>query len=142
MLVDPKRSFGPFLGLDLMFIVLALLTVAMLFDTSAASAESAASASRPLFAGLLSIAGVMILSIAAVWLSKIDQRMNDEFTYKAVALGAVVAVTVTLLFYLVFELLPMVEWGMGSLHTDRLIAVLLGSWAMGYAIFRIRGTAA
>ncbi|WP_271077800.1 hypothetical protein [Aurantiacibacter sp. MUD61] len=141
MLGNSKRSFGPFLGLDLVFIALALVASMMLFETSAEGADSIAAAANPLLAGLATIAAVVILTGVAVLGTKADQRMNDEFTYKAVAFGALVGVMVTILFHLAFDILPMASWGLGDLSKDRIVAVLMGSWATGYAIFRVRGTA-
>ncbi len=142
MLVDPKRSFGPFLGLDLVFIALGIVSVAMLFDSGIEGADAIPPAADPIVTGFGLLLAVVLASWIAVLGSKLDQRMNDEFVYKAVTHGAVASLMVGLLLHLVFDMLPTASWGFGDLSKDRLLAILLASWSMAYAINRVRGTAA
>ena len=68
--------------------------------------------------------------------------MNDEFVYRALANGAMIAIFVSLIVHLAFEILLMERFGIGGLGLDRFIGVLTGSWSIGYGVNRIGGTSA
>jgi len=91
----------------------------------------------PLFPKLALVIGAMItLSAIATLGAKLDRRHLDDYMFQMVANGAVIGIVTTLFVNMLWEIgadiLP-------PITNDDLIAVMLGSWSLGYFFYRIRG---
>ena len=134
-----KKSFGPFVGLDLVFVAFALIAVLL----SIRHAREGAVAVEPLaampFVAIL-LGAVVVLSVLAVFTLRIDRKLNDEYTFQAMSNSAISAVLVTFVIDFALELSPLYAAERIHSSSDLTLAILAGSWASGYAIYRVRGT--
>lgn len=91
----------------------------------------------PLFPKLALVIGAMVtLSAIATLGAKLDRRHLDDYMFQMVANGAVIGIVTTLFVNMLWEIgadiLP-------PITNDDLIAVMLGSWSLGYFFYRWRG---
>lgn len=91
----------------------------------------------PLFPKLALLMGSMvILSALATLGAKLDRRHLDDYMFQMVANGAVIAIITTIFVNMIWEvgsdLLP-------AITRDDLVAVMMGSWSLGYFFYRWRG---
>ncbi|KLE35504.1 hypothetical protein [Aurantiacibacter luteus] len=136
-----KRSLGPFVGLDLVFLALGVLAVALPARHAARGAEAVAPLADTATFVAAVLAAVAVLSVLAFFTLKIDRKVNDEYTFQAMANSAISAILVTLVADLGMQLAP--AFGLLRIVSspDLTLGVLAGSWTIGYAIYRVRGTA-
>jgi hypothetical protein len=91
----------------------------------------------PLFPKLALLMGTMVmLSGLATLGAKLDRRHLDDYMFQMVANGAVIAIITTIFVNMIWEigsdLLP-------PITRDDLVAVMMGSWSLGYFFYRWRG---
>jgi drug/metabolite transporter (DMT)-like permease len=91
----------------------------------------------PLFPKLALLIGATVaLSIMATLGAKLDRKHLDDYMFQMVANGAVIGIVTTLFVNMLWEIgsdiLP-------PLTSDDLIAVMIGSWSLGYFFYRWRG---
>lgn len=136
-----NRSIGPFLSVDFVFIMLGLASILAFTQVGAEEVAAISASSSPgLLAGVMIVATI-VLSMLAALAFRLDKRRTDEFALQAMANGAVIALMVTFLTNLVLGFAPVMAPWLVKPSGDLLMAVLMGSWASGYMIFRLRGTA-
>lgn len=91
----------------------------------------------PLFPKLALLTGAMVLlSALATVGAKLDRKHLDDYMFQMVANGAVIAIITTIFVNMIWEagsdILP-------PITRDDLIAVMMGSWSLGYFFYRWRG---
>ena len=79
---------------------------------------------------------MVMLSGLATLGAKLDRRHLDDYMFQMVANGAVIAIITTIFVNMIWEigsdLLP-------PITRDDLVAVMMGSWSLGYFFYRWRG---
>ena len=126
------RWFRP----DWLFGFLLTVSIAILV-ISGLKAEASEFAPPPLFPKIAFLVGAMVaLSAIATVGAKLDRRHLDDYLFQMISNGAVIGIITTLLVNMVWEIgneiLP-------PITTDDLMAVMLGSWSLGYFFYRWRG---
>lgn len=91
----------------------------------------------PLLPKLALLIGAMIaMSAIATFGAKLDRKHLDDYMFQMVANGAVIGIVTTLfvnmLWQIASDILP-------PITNDDLIAVMIGSWSLGYFFYRWRG---
>lgn len=91
----------------------------------------------PLFPKLALLMGAMVTLLAIATLgAKLDRKHLDDYMFQMVANGAVIGVITTIFVNILWEIgsdiLP-------PITNDDLIAVMIGSWSLGYFFYRWRG---
>tara|TARA_R110000850_G_scaffold252198_1_gene377337 strand:+ start:359 stop:790 length:432 start_codon:yes stop_codon:yes gene_type:complete len=121
---------------DWLFGFLLIASIAMLV-TSGVQAEPSPFVPPPLFPKLVLLIGAMVLlSALATAGAKLDRRHLDDYMFQMVANGAVIGMVTTLFLHML--------WDIGSdilppISRDDLVAVMIGSWSLGYFFYRWRG---
>ncbi len=124
--VRPDWLFGVLLVVSVILLVLGGL-----------KAEASQFVPPPLFPKLALLVGAMVLlSAMATVGAGIDRRRLDDYMFQMVANGAVIGIVTTLFVNMI--------WNIGSgilppITGDDLIAVMIGSWSLGYFFYRWRG---
>lgn len=91
----------------------------------------------PLFPKLGLLMGTMVLFSALATLgAKLDRRHLDDYMFQMVANGAVIAIITTILINMVWEI---ASGSLPPITRNDLIAVMMGSWSLGYFFYRWRG---
>lgn len=126
---------------DICFGILAIASLVMLVAESFDDLEAVAAPERPLVAAGVSIVLMLVLSFLAARFAEIDRRCSEEYTYGLIGHAAIIAVMTGLLFHFFFGQSFLFGSVFGKMSADSLIGVMLGSWAIGYFTYRIRGTA-
>ncbi len=122
----------------LMGIVAATGLVLNTFETQAAPAP----APTPWLtaAGIVSLMVIVGLIISKV--ASLDRRSSEEYTFQLISNGAVVSVMTTMVVAFAWSNDFLRSSWLGEPAIDQIIALLLGSWSVGYLTYRIRGVAA
>ena len=91
----------------------------------------------PLFPKLAALIGAMVIlsAIAAVG-AKLDRRHLDDYMFQMIANGAVIGIISTIFLKMIWEVGKDV---LPPITSDDLMAVLVGSWSLGYFFYRWRG---
>ena len=91
----------------------------------------------PLFPKLALLTGAMVLFSALATLgAKLDRRHLDDYMFQMVANGAVIAIITTILVNMVWEI---ASGSLPPITRNDLVAVMMGSWSLGYFFYRWRG---
>lgn len=121
---------------DWLFLFMLIASVALLL-LSGLKTDIVRYVPPPLFPKLALLIGATIaLSAIATVGARLDRKHLDDYMFQMVANGAVIAIITTILVNMIWEigsgLLPV-------LTRDDLIAVMMGSWSLGYFFYRWRG---
>ena len=135
-----KKSLGPFVGTDFLFLMFGFIAVMLTQRHAAKGVEAVQPVTDvwPFVAGVLAF--VALLSVVAVFTLKLDRQVNDEYTFQAMGNSAISAILATFVADLAMQLAPAFGVARIASSSDLTLGVLSGSWAIGYAIHRIRGT--
>jgi len=121
---------------DWIFVVLLTGSVVLLI-LSGQKTDVAPLVAAPLFPKLaLLIGATVIFSAIATLGARLDRKHLDDYMFQMVANGAVIGIITTLFVNMIWEA------GSGNLppiSKDDLIAVMIGSWSLGYFFYRWRG---
>ena len=106
------------------------------FDTT----DAVAKVPQPLLVAGITIALMLVIAFLVSKVARLDSQRSEEYTFQLLARGAVVGIMTTLVvnFLWTFDFL-LGRW-LGDPSPDQIIALLMGGWAIGYFIYRIRGT--
>ena len=80
------------------------------------------------------LVGFLVTKVAAI-----DRRRSEEYTFQILSSAAVVAVITTLFVTFVWSSDMLLAPYLGEPTIAQVIAVLMGSWSVGYFIYRFRG---
>lgn len=135
-----KKSLGPFVGLDLVFAAFAFISFDLARKYLQEGAASIAAPAEPTVFAMLIAAAVIALTVLSIFTLRMDRKVNDEYTFQAMSHAAMGAAFVTLVLVHLLRALPLVGMPPIEASANLTLAILLGSWTIGYAINRIRGT--
>lgn len=121
---------------DWLFAVILIVSM-VLMVLSGLKTEVSQFVPPPLFPKLALLIGAMVaLSAIATLGAKLDRKHLDDYMFQMVANGAVIGIITTIFVNMLWEIgsdiLP-------PLTNDDLIAVMIGSWSLGYFFYRWRG---
>lgn len=135
-----KKSFGPFIGIDVVFVALAAIAAMATWQHASKGAQMVAPiADQDLFV-VTALVAIVGLSLLATVVLRIDRKLNDEYAFQAMTLSATSAILVTLVANMVLDIIALDGAEPIVATSDLLLAILTGSWATGYAFYRVRGT--
>lgn len=127
------------LAADASFALMGIVSTLGLVMNSFESHPAPVAAPSPWLTG----AGVVLLIVAVgLIISKVaslDRRSSEEYTFQLIANGAVVSVMTTLLITFAWSNDFLLANWLGEPATDQILALMLGSWSVGYLTYRIRG---
>ncbi len=117
-----------------LFLLAASITILVI---GGIKAEPSSFVPPPLFPKLaLLIGATLLLSAVATLGAKLDRRHLDDYQFQMVTNGAVIGIITTIFVNMVWEIgkdiLP-------PITSDDLMAVMIGSWSLGYFFYRWRG---
>ena len=132
-----KKSIGPFIGMDLAFIAFAIIAVLLSWRHAREGAAAVSPVAEvAVFVGAV-LVGIVLLSVLATFTLQMDRKLNDEYVFQAMANSAISAILIAFVADLALEIFARDRFESSS---DLTLAILAGSWATGYGIYRIRGT--
>ncbi len=83
---------------------------------------------------LMIIVGSIIARVAML-----DKSRSEEYVYQTMASGAIVAVATTIAIIFAWTTDFLLQPWLGAPSPSQIIALLLGSWAIGYFTYRVKG---
>ncbi|MFN2100728.1 hypothetical protein [Altererythrobacter sp. MF3-039] len=124
---------------DLAFGAMAIFgSVGLIFD-SFDDSPKIPNAPEPLLTGI-SVVGLMLLvGLIVTKLAALDRHNGEEYTFQLLANGAVISVMTTMVVTLLWTSDFLLARWLGEPSSSQLIALLMGSWSVGYFTYRIRG---
>lgn len=121
---------------DWLFLFLLTASIVILV-ISGLKAEASQFVPPPLFPKLALLIGAMVtLSAIATLGAKFDRKHLDDYLFQMIANGAVIGIITTMF--------VKAAWEIGSdilppITSDDLMAIMIGSWSLGYFFYRFRG---
>ena len=121
---------------DWLFAFLLTASVAILV-ISGLKSEASQFVPPPLFPKLALLIGAMVtLSAIATLGAKLDRRHLDDYSFQMIANGAVIGIITTMFVNMAWEIGSYI---LPPFTGDDLMAVMIGSWSLGYFFYRWRG---
>lgn len=121
---------------DWLFAFLLTASVAILV-ISGLKSEASQFVPPPLFPKLALLIGAMVtLSAIATLGAKLDRRHLDDYSFQMIANGAVIGIITTMFVNMAWEIGSYI---LPPITGDDLMAVMIGSWSLGYFFYRWRG---
>ncbi len=93
----------------------------------------------PILTGLGVSALMILVGFVIAHVAMLDRKRSEEYAYQTMASGAVVSVITTLVILVLWTTDFLLERWLGAPSPSQIIALLLGSWAIGYFTYRIKG---
>ena len=93
----------------------------------------------PLLSGLAAVTMILIVGLIITKIAALDRKGSEEYTFQLLANGAVVSVMTTMFVTLLWTSDLLLSPWLGEPSSSHVIAMLLGSWSVGYFTYRIRG---
>lgn len=94
---------------------------------------------NPWLTAVAALSMVLIVGFLVTKVAAIDRRNSEEYSFQLISSGAIVAVATTLFVSFVWSSdLLLAPW-LGTPTTGQVLALLLGSWSLGYFTYRLKG---
>ncbi|WP_284125405.1 hypothetical protein [Parerythrobacter aestuarii] len=127
---------------DVSFAIMTVIGIAGLTVDSFDATKSVIIAPNPwITAGtvvlLMAIVGFLVTRLAAL-----DRRGTEEYSFQLISSAALVAVATTLFVGFIWSSDLLLSRWLGTPTTGQMMALLLGSWSVGYFTYRFRGVVA
>lgn len=81
----------------------------------------------------------LLVGFAVTKIAAIDRLKSEEYTFQLMSSSALVSVLTTLFVTFVWSSELFLATYLGKPTTGQIIALLLGSWSVGYFTYRVRG---
>ena len=121
---------------DWRFVFLLAASIAILV-IGGLKAEASQFVPPPLFPKLVLLIGAMVtLSAIATLGAKLDRKHLDDYLFQMITNGAVIGIITTIFVNMACEI---GKDFMPPINSDDLMAVMVGSWSLGYFFYRWRG---
>ena len=125
---------------DFAFGLMAAFGVLGLFGDSFDTTPLIPNAPNPMLTGLGSAILMIAVAIVTTKAAALDRKNAEEYTFQLMANGAVVSVMTTLFVTFIWSSEFLLGRWLGAPSQSQILALLLGSWAIGYFAYRTRGT--
>ena len=124
---------------DVSFAILGMFSIFGTFTEFSDSTDAIPAASQPLLFGGLVVSLILVLGFVISKIATIDRNHSEEYTFQLLSQGAVIGVMVTFIVNLLWSFDILLGRWLGEPSADHIITTLMGGWALGYFIYRIRG---
>ena len=124
---------------DIAFGAMGLIGAAGLIFDSFDDNPTIPNAPEPLLTGMAAVALMLLVGFIVTKVAALDRRNSEEYTFQILANGAVVSVMTTMFVTLAWTSDFLLARWLGEPSSSQLIALLMGSWSVGYLTYRIRG---
>ena len=137
---SPKSRDRQMLKMDCIFALLLIASFVGLISEGFDSTPAIAEVDEPWLLGAILIGVVLSLSLLIARFADVDRHCSEEYSFQLVTNAAVVGVVVTMIANIVLSFDFLMGRWFEQPSADHLMSILMGSWATGYFIYRIRGT--
>lgn len=98
---------------------------------------AAAPISSPVAIGAIIVGLTLLLTFLTVRMAMLEKRCAEDYTFRLLSYGALVACMTTVLIFILWEFALGLWWGEPT--AKGIFSVTMSSWAIGYFTYRIRG---
>ncbi len=123
---------------DIMFIFLALVSIILFINDPSDEVLPPPVFSQYAMAAI-AIISTFLLSLLASKSADLDRRCAEEYAFQMIANAAIIAVITTMFTHAIWDLDALNRIGLPKPSSGQMIGVMVLSWSIGYAFYRIRG---
>ncbi len=105
------------------------------------STQTLANAPNPWLTGISVSILMLIVGFTFTRIAILDRNQSEEYTFQILSSGAVVSVMTTLVVTFAWTSDFLLSRWLGEPSSSQILALLLGSWSIGYFTYRFKGIA-
>lgn len=124
---------------DVSFALMGLIGIAGLTVDSFDATKSAIIAPNPWATAVAVVLLMVAVGFLVTKVAALDRRRTEEYSFQLISSAALVAVATTLFVSFVWSSDLLLSRWLGTPTTGQVMALLLGSWSIGYFTYRVRG---